>query len=172
MSIEAIIVKRGNGFPSEGQFIALDSELFRVVRCSGQIFTNRPGGEEHMFGAVELVDWDELGEAEPYPCALELTPDLLVLVPNGPSVALWPEATDEQLAEYRTRLERHLDDALPNVVRVELDGVTDTRVTAADSAEEWCEAARAAVDKARDDVCGSELVLWQAMLDELNGTTS
>lgn len=166
MSIEAIIVKRGNGFPQEGQFIALDSELFRVVRCSGQIFTNRPGGDEHMFGAVELVDWSELRDGKPYPCALELTPDLLVAIPNGPDVALWPGATDEQLADYRKRLEAHLDDALPNVVHVETEFVTGIEVAAADNVEEWCEAARAVIDKARKDVRSCARVLWLALAED------
>lgn len=169
MNIETIIVERGNRFPNEGDFVQLGSELFKVVRCAGQIFTNRAGGENHMFGAVEMASWDDVDKARLHPCHLELTPDLTVLIPNGPDVVLWPDATDKQLEDYRAKLEKHLDDALPNVVRVVLEFVTSTHVMAADNAEEWSEGVRAAVDKAAADIRASELVLWQSMLDELSG---
>lgn len=71
MTRQAKIIERGNGFPSDGDYVADSEDLYRIVGDLGPIQTTGVRGN-WVYAELELVDWCDCDEDDVYPCIVEI----------------------------------------------------------------------------------------------------
>jgi len=71
MSMKATIEERGNGFPTAGDYVPGDGQLYRVVSIDTRIETGSAAGCANWVRAtVEEAEWDDCPEGEEYPASV------------------------------------------------------------------------------------------------------
>lgn len=73
-ALRAVIREAGNGFPADGDYVARDSELYRVVSCESTIHTDdRAGAANYIYAVLEPADWDDCDDDDVFPATVEVS---------------------------------------------------------------------------------------------------
>lgn len=71
MAITANIVEQGNGFPSVGDYVVGEGQLYRVLSTGSRIHTDGRRGN-YVTARVEEADWSDCPEGDEHSAMVEI----------------------------------------------------------------------------------------------------